>query len=322
VAELHVPRLDFQAYLEAKATIDSASLDPVLLERFRRSLEADRAPRLLDLGAGTGATLRRVLALPLSADLELAGLDRDARSLGLARRRIAELLRAQGCRVRERSQDSGWLLETAAGPRRVRVRLVRGDLLAPGVAAQLGEGGFGYLTAHAFLDLLPLARALRLARSLLVPGGLLYSTLNYDGSTMLLPVDEDADFERALLVAYDRSMELRCVEGEPTGGAFCGRRLGAELERGGFRVIGEGCSDWKVRLAPGPGAGRQAPGRQAPHAVVFLRALLGMLAVEGLRAADIDEERLQAWWRRRCADLRAGRLGLEARNLDMMAIKA
>jgi SAM-dependent methyltransferase len=310
VAELRLPGLDFQAFLEAKAPIDAAGLDPGLSARFRRSLEAERTRRLLDVGTGTGAALRRFLAFALAGDLELVGLDSDAQSLGLARRCTGEQLRAQGFRLRERAQEEGWLLEADSAVRRVRVRLVRGDLLAPGTAALLGEGSFGCLTAHAVLDLLPLARALRAMRALLAPGGLLYATLNYDGFTVLRPEDLDPDFEQALLAAYNASMESRRVDGEPTGGAFCGRRLAAELQRGGFRVLGEGRSDWDVR---------PAPDRHSPEAAVFLEALLGMVAGEGLRAAGLDAGRLEAWWRRRNADLQAGRLGLAARNLDFLA---
>ena len=84
MAELRIPALDFQAYLEAKAPLDQASLDRDLFERFRGSLEADPAPRLLDLGTGTGAALRRVLSFAAAGDLELTGLDSDARGLGAA----------------------------------------------------------------------------------------------------------------------------------------------------------------------------------------------------------------------------------------------
>jgi SAM-dependent methyltransferase len=310
VAEPWLPPLDFQAYLEAKAPIDSGSLDPGLFARFRRSFEAQRDPRLLDLGTGTGAMLRRVLALRPAGPMELAGLDSEARSLERARRCIAEQLRGQGCRLREQAETAGWRLEAESGTRLVRVRLVRGNLLDPGAAALFPEPGFGFLTAHAFLDLLPLERALRIIRPLLAPGGLLYSTLNYDGSTALLPPDRDPGFEQSLLAAYDHSMETRCVGGQPTGGAFSGRRLRAALERGGFRVLGAGRSDWNVL---------PVEGRHAPGAAFFLQALLGMIAGEGLRAPGIDPEELEAWWRRRSADIRAGRLGLRARNQDLLA---
>ena len=313
MAELRIPALNFQAYLEAKAPIDSASLDPGLFERFCRSLEADRSPRLLDLGMGTGATLRRVLAFRFSGDLELTGLDSDAPSLELARRLLTELLCAQGCRVRAQASEAGWRLQAESGLRRIRLRLVHGDLLAPGLAGLLGEAGYGYLTAHAFLDLLPPARALGVVRALLSPGGLLYSTLNYDGCTVLLPEDRDPDFERTLLAAYDASMEQRSVDGEPSGGALSGRRLLAGLERGGFRQLGAARSNWDVRPARGPhDAGTTS----------FLEALLGMIAGEGLRAAGLDREKLKAWWRRRSADLQAGRLGLTARNLDLLAVRS
>jgi len=313
VADPWLPPLDFQAYLEAKAPIDSASLNPDLFGRFRRRLDADSAPRLLDLGTGTGAMLRRVLALPPAGGMELAGLDSDARSLEQASRRIADLLAGQGCRVREEPEAAGWRLEAESGARRVRVRLGRGDLLDPGTPALFSGPAFGFVTAHAFLDLLPIERALRIIRPLLVPGGLLYATLNYDGSTLLLPPDRDPGFEQALLAAYHHSMETRRVDGEPTGGAFSGRRLRAALERGGFQVLGAGSSDWNVF----PQGGQHAPGP-----ALFLEALLGMIAWEGLRSPGIGPGEAEVWWRRRTAEVQAGRLGLVAHNLDLLAERA
>jgi hypothetical protein len=111
-------------------------------------------------------------------------------------------------------------------------------------------------------------------------------------------------------------MEQRRVEGQPTGGAFSGRRLSAGLEPAGFRLIGAGRSDWQV----GPARDRPAPAEPQGHGTaVFLQALLGMIAGEGLRAGDIDLEKLENWYKRRSADLQAGRLGLTARNLDLLA---
>jgi hypothetical protein len=78
-------------------------------------------------------------------------------------------------------------------------------------------------------------------------------------------------------------------------------------------VLGEGRSDWKVPPPCGLNSG------QDPPASVLLAALLGMIAGESRRAAGIDAGKLEAWWRRRHADLQAGRLGLSARNLDFLA---
>jgi SAM-dependent methyltransferase len=312
VAEDWLPALDFPAYLESKRAIDAASLNPALFDNFRAWYEAEPAPRLLDLGTGTGAMLRRVLEFRTAGDALLSGLDSDPMSLESAAVRIRSQLESAGLQVRVRRAPGRWELEAEGRGRRLGVRLVRGDLLDADPAMLSGLGSHDLVTAHAFLDLLPVERGLRTIRSLLRPGGLLYATLNYDGLTVLLPADSDELFERSLLAAYDQSMEARRLDGEPTAGAFSGRRFYGALGPAGFEVLGAGSSDWNVF----PAKGRYAEGN-----ALFLKSLLGMIAAEGLRSNSIEPAALRAWYRRRVTEVDAGRLGLVVHQLDLLACR-
>ena len=310
MAEDWLSPLDFPAYLESKRAIDSDSLNPALFDRFRAFYEAEAAPRLLDLGTGTGAMLRRVLDFHPAGDPELAGLDRDPVSLEQAAAHLRAQLEGAGFRVRGHASAGRWELRAGGHGRRLSVHLAQGDLLAAEPALLSTLGSRDLVTAHAFLDLLPVERGLRAIRSLLRPGGLLYATLNYDGLTELLPADRDESFERELLAAYDRSMEERRLGGEPTAGAFSGRRLYGALGPAGFEALGAGSSDWNVF----PAAGRYAEG-----IAFFLQAILGMIAAEGLKSSALEPEALRAWYGRRTAEVDAGRLGLVVHQLDLLA---
>jgi SAM-dependent methyltransferase len=316
MAEDWLPALDVAAYLEAKATIDGPSLNPGMLARFRRLLEADPSPRLLDLGTGTGAMLRRLLGFELRGRPLLCGLDREQACLELAAARIAEELASRKYRVQSASQAGACqsAVHRVQGEREgqlLEVRLAAGDLLAPDALLPFEEARFGFVTAHAFLDLLPLRPALAVVRGALRPGGVFYATSNYDGATALLPPYGDESFEEALLSTYDRSMETRRVGGARTGGALSGRRLYGALERSGFRLAAAGSSDWNV--LPEQGRHEAGPAR-------FLKSILGMIAAEGSRAA-LDPGTLRSWYDDRISAVDAGRLGLVAHQLDLLAVR-
>jgi len=171
-------------------------------------------------------------------------------------------------------------------------------------------GEFDAVTAHAILDLLPPGEALTRLRGILRPHGLLYTTLNYDGMTTLLPERRDGGFESRLLRAYDRSMEARRWRGRKTAGARSGRRIHDALVREGWRIEAAGASDWAVF----PVDGAHSADRQ-----VFLRAMLGFVHGEGLRSSGIGRRELERWKGERLADVEGGRLGLVVHQLDFLA---
>jgi hypothetical protein len=83
------------------------------------------------------------------------------------------------------------------------------------------------------------------------------------------------------------------------------------LERSGFRLAAAGSSDWNV--LPEQGRHEAGPAR-------FLKSILGMIAAEGSRAA-LDPGTLRSWYDDRISAVDAGRLGLVAHQLDLLAVR-
>jgi SAM-dependent methyltransferase len=308
---------DFPAYLEAKFAIDSLSLNAALNARFSNCLRSFANPRILDLGTGTGAMLRRILELDGAGNLELMGLDQEEQNLAAGLDRVEQTLRTRGYAVAETRRSGAVKSIRGVGEgREIRVELRRGDLLDRRTTDGLQR--FHCITAHAFMDLMPLQPALAIIRGLLETDGVFYPTLNYDGLTVLLPEYEKPGFERRLLRIYNRSMEKRRVRGRKTGGALSGRRLYRALAEGGFRIIGAGPSDWN--LFPSEGA-------YSAEQELFLTAILSFVETEARGFAEasaagkgaLDPQLLEAWYTDRIGAVRNHSLGLIVHQLDLLA---
>ncbi len=292
---------EFIAYLEAKAALDRRSFNPKVAELFFKALARFAEAEVIDLGSGTGAMLRYLALSASNPVLILTGVEQNQLLVEAAPGRCQKALLAAGWQVAEETPGS---FTAAQGGRVRKFRFVLADALNFSLQTPCQA-----VCAHTFLDLVPLPRALAQVKSLLVPGGVFYATCNYDGSTTLFPPSANPAFEAELLARYDRSMELRRVNGETTGGALCGRRLHQELTAGGWKVLGFGSSDWN--LAPVQGAYLDEDAR-------VLRALLAMILSEG---AGLDERALAEWYRERLAQLEAGQLGLIVHQLDFLALR-
>jgi SAM-dependent methyltransferase len=316
---------DFSDYLEAKFAIDSASLNPSLYARFRDHLRGTVDPRVLDIGTGTGAMIRRILGLELSGRAHLIGVDQEERNLAAGVDRILRTLRDLGYRIGERRKRPEKIsVRGRRGDREIWVELLQGDLLESGTMGKLEP--FDFITAHAFMDLMPLQRSVEVIRSLLKAGGVFYSTLNYDGLTVLLPGYEEGEFEQRLLQIYNRSMECRRTGGRKTGGALSGRRLYRTLLEGGFVVLGLGSSDWNVFPSEGVYTEEQK---------LFLSVILSMIEAEARlsrRARGtatpsgaepvVDPKRLADWYADRLEAVQNHRLCLIVHQLDLLAKRA
>ncbi|MGR9101009.1 MAG: hypothetical protein ACU826_10625, partial [Gammaproteobacteria bacterium] len=236
------------------------------------------------------------------SSLSLTALDRDPGLLKIAEDGVSNSLKASGYR---RTGPGRYVLDGESG-REIETAFVCADLSD----FEGGDGAFDLIAAHAIMDLVPLPQAVDFFYSLLRPGGLFYATIHYDGETALYPRYGDAEFEKTLLDAYDASMERRTVEGLPTGGVFCGRRLYRTLADRGFDIPAYGSSDWNA--TPKHKAYRGGDGE-------VISRLLQWMAGEAGRCPGIDPGVLNLWLSDRTKRLQSAELGVIIRNLDILA---
>jgi SAM-dependent methyltransferase len=274
----------FAEYLHAKYPLDERSLNPRVRALLVEGLRGRKELSCLDLGTGTGAMLRRLVEWFPVEKLMLIGVDSEPSLLDQVRESFETLESSQ---VVELNLQCATLADFRGEPE-----------------------GYDLVTAQTFMDLVPLQETLRRVWGWLKPGGLFYATLNYDGGTHLLPPYGDEAFEARLLDTYDRSMELRRVDGRPTGGARSGTRLLAALVKGGFEILAYGSSDWN--MTPEHGEYRNQD-------EICLRAILDWIRKEGAAAGTLDRPQLGRWFLDRLEHIRFGQLGLIVHQLDILA---
>jgi len=270
-------------YLEAKQTVDDRSFNRRVRDRLLETVSD--APRIIEIGAGTGVTVPRLLAWGIDAG-SYRGLDTDARSVAFAQTVRPAALRYGGETVEQ----------TAAG---FRVRELdvffecadAFEVLSPDVAADL-------LIAQQVVDLVGVDRALDAWLPALRPGGLAYFPLTFDGTTAFQP-SHPAD--ETIIEAYHASMDAR-----PNGDSHAGRHLVESLTQRPGDVLAVGGSDATIR----------------PHNEGYPadeRAVLDQLL--DFVADSVDQHSIPAvedWLATRRAQLAAGELGYIAHRIDCL----
>jgi SAM-dependent methyltransferase len=294
----------FAEYLDAKYPLDERSLNGDVRALFESSLRSHSALRILDMGCGSGASLRRLLQAGLHGRIELTGVDRDADLLQRARDRIVHNLEMAEFEL----SMSAEVVEARRNRETVTLRFAAADLSTYEPAQ---SGIYDAVIAQALMDLLPLERMVERIRGWLAPAGLFYASLNYDAGTVLYPEYPSNQFEAALLDVYDASM-ARSVGGQPCGGAQSGRHLHAALSKVGFDILALGSSDWNI--TPYCGGYRDAD-------ELCLAALLDMIHGEGLRSGRFETQALDDWLGYRQAQLADSKLGLIIHQIDLVAQK-
>jgi SAM-dependent methyltransferase len=298
---------DYIRYLATKKALDDRSLNQQVwnqLVKAVRSRSGSARLQVLEVGCGIGTMLERLLDWGLLTRAAYTGIDVEAGFIREARRRLTGYAAEKNANFAAQYASS-LLLETT--DQDVEVTLTAIDLF-DFLDRERGKSTWDLLVAHAVLDLIDLHTALPRLLSLLVPGGLFYFTLNFDGATILEP-PIDPDLDRRIETLYHRTMDTRRRQGKPAGSSVTGRKLIGLLRDAGTRLVAAGSSDWVV--FPGPGGYRE-------DEAYFLHFIIETIGRALNQHPDLDANRFEEWLAQRHRQIDATELIYIAHQLDVM----
>jgi SAM-dependent methyltransferase len=288
---------DYARYLAAKTTVDDRALNRQVLAELGRLMPAG-APRVLEVGAGLGTMVARLMDWDAIVAGEYILLDADRQLLDGSRRWLRDWAAARGLRCDP--------LPDGLRVGDLRVRLLHAEL---GSYLEAAHGApADVLIANAVLDLVDVPAVLPGLMRLLVPGGVYWFTVNYDGESIFEPGHPHDD---QIMRAYHRDMDERFRYGRSAGESRTGRHLFHWLRAAGAPALAAGSSDWVVHAGPDG----TYPGDEA----YFLRSILNTIR-NALRNREerVEPADLADWLAERGRQLAAGELVYIAHQLDFV----
>ena len=293
----------YSRYLASKRTVDDRALNRHVLDALRAELtSACGMLRVLEIGAGLGTMVARLLDWRLIERGEYVLLDVEPRLLADARDWLVHWSGARG--LVASSEADG--LRIQGEPRiDLKVRFIPAEI-GQFISAAPVPSPATLLIANAFLDLVEVPAMLPRLFELLVPGGLFWFSINFDGETILEPELKD---DSLFLRAYHRSMDERVRYGRPAGESKSGRHLFGHLRNAGASILAAGASDWVVFAQ-----GADYPDDEG-H---FLHQIIETIASELRQHAEIPHDRLVEWATLRHQQIERGELVYVAHQLDFV----
>lgn len=249
------PAATFSAgWLALREAADHRARNDALEADLARHLAGQKVVRIVDLGAGTGSSLR-ALAPRLGPRQHWTLLDHDGALEGPARAQLAAF--AQGWRA------EGQALVLSLSGREVTVEFARADLAADPAAPLAHRPQL--VTASAFYDLVSAHWCGRFAAALAGSGVLVHGALTCDGRDSWTP-PHPAD---AAIAAGFRAHQATDKGFGPAAGPDAAAILAAALDQAGYEVS---CAESPWRLGPQDGAlmaqlaaGTAGAAREAGH---------------------------------------------------------
>jgi hypothetical protein len=286
----------FPHYLLSKQSVDDRALNRTVLDSLRASLP-DTPIRIIEVGAGIGTMLARLLRWDVVTKADYVLVDEMAENIETAREWIPRWAVETGVSVERIGRDQ---LRVFDQVRDVHIRLKRADVFD---FIQEKPAPADLLIAHAFLDLLPMPESM--PKLLALTKNLAWLTINFDGVTSLEPTT-DAALDEQIEQLYHATMDTR-----PTGGdSRAGRHLFGHLQTAGAQVLAAGASDWVVHALNG-----KYPDDEA----YFLHFILHFFEESLTGNAELDAIDFANWLKERHAQVERGELVYIAHQMDFLA---
>lgn len=295
-------KYSFTHYLAAKKSVDDRALNPRVLDALSKALppaSLDNPLRVLEIGAGIGTMLERMMDLGLLTYAGYHGIDLHPENIAIARER----LKARS-NVGALQEDR---IVVREGRMLIDVRFEAVDIYQYLERKEV-QGAWDLLVAHAFLDLIDLPSTLPDIFGLLANPGIVYFTINFDGMSVLEPVI-DPDLDETILRLYHRTMDERETNRKPSGDSHTGRRLFTYIKSLGAEIIAAGASDWVVY-----------PHKQGYPAdeAYFLHYIIHTMHTALSGHPELDNAGFSRWVAERHAQIQRGELVYIAHQLDFV----
>lgn len=273
-------KLNFEGYLDAKASVERRCLNETVLKDVKELLGSRSDPAVLEVGAGTGSMPIHLSERDILPEgTRYVALDEDGDVLDRGRERLSGHPLSDG--------------ETEKGVRigGTVVEFTEGDLYDT-------EGGYDLVVAHAVLDLLRLDEAVEHLLSL---ADTFYFPVSFDGVTALEP-RYDEELDGRIEEAYHGRMDER------EGSSETGRRVFGAVRKAGGTVTSAGASDWVVF----PGEDGYTEDEE-----YLLRYIVETVREAVKNHDDIEESRLREWAKDRRDRIEDEELVYVAHQLDV-----
>ncbi len=286
----------FPHYLLSKQSVDDRALNRNVLDALKANLPKQPI-RIIEVGAGIGTMLTRLLRWGVVAKAEYVLVDEVPENIETAREWIPRWAVEASLSVERIGGDQLRMFDQA---RDVHVRFECADVFD---FIQKNSVPADLLIAHAFLDLLPMPESM--PNLLALTKSLAWLTINFDGMTLLEPAI-DAALDEQVDQLYHATMDTR-----PTGGdSRAGRHLFSHLLSAGADVLAAGASDWVVHSVNG-----KYPADEA----YFLHFILHFFEESLTGHTELEAIAFTNWLKERHTQIERGELVYIAHQMDFLA---
>jgi len=285
----------FPHYLLSKQSVDDRALNKDVLNALKMNLPSQPI-RIIEVGAGIGTMLRRLIRWGVVCQAEYVLVDEMAENIEYASEWIPQWATEAGLSVERLERNQVRVCDAA---RDVRIRLERSDVFD---FIQRNKEPADLLIAHAFLDLLPMPESL--PKLLSLTKDLAWLTINFDGVTTFEPTI-NAALDEQIERLYHQTMDTR-----PTGGdSRSGRHLFGYLQSANAEIVAAGASDWVVH---------PMNGKYPEDEAYFLNFILHFFEESLAGQTELNADAFARWLHERCVQIECGELVYIAHQMDFL----